>query len=219
MNLIPHRRRVLQATAVLLLLALVLPFAIFAVPQVVGAEHSYVVVSGSMTPAIGVGATVIVNEVPATAIQEGDVITFISGEQATIQGGQAGENLITHRVIDVVPTKDGPKFKTKGDANEDSDPGFVSADALVGRVMFSIPYIGHLIVFAGTKLGFVLLVAIPLGLLVLGEVYDLARAARNSQDASTTTDTDEQAETDGGTDTEQAGTNEQAAADEWRWGD
>ncbi|HET7325194.1 MAG TPA: signal peptidase I [Halococcus sp.] len=217
-QLISNRRRLLEVVGLAVLIAVLVPFVVFIAPQVVGAEHSYVVVSGSMTPAIGVGETVVVNDVPPAAIHDGDIITFRRGETAEIQQGQAGSNLVTHRVVEIVERGDGLAFRTKGDANEEPDQKLVPADALVGRVMFTIPYIGHAIVFAGTQLGFIALIVVPLGLLVLGELYDLARAARNSRADSTTTDTDERAETDGGTDTEQEETDESATSDEWRWG-
>lgn len=189
----PKRSTVLKALGGLLLVAVVLPFVVFALPSVVGAEHGYVVVSSSMSPTIRAGDAVIVNEVPATAVDEGDVITFIDGKQASIQGGEAGEDLITHRVVEIVRTENGIAFETKGDANEEADRELVPASALVGRVMFSIPSIGYVITFAGTRLGFIALIALPLGLLVLGEIYDLARAVR-SERANGTTDAEPEGE-------------------------
>jgi signal peptidase len=180
----PTQRTILRGGAAALFIAVLVPFVVFAAPQIVGAEQSYVVVSGSMAPAIGVSDTVIVNDVPPTAIHEGDVITFRRGEVAEIERGQAGANLVTHRVVDIVKTDDGLAFKTKGDANEEADRKLVPADALVGRVMFTIPYIGHVIAYAGTELGFIAFVAIPLGLLILGEIYDLAQATRRQKDSA-----------------------------------
>lgn len=183
---LPSRKTVFSIVAAALLIAVVLPFAIFNVPQAIGAERSFVVGSSSMNPIIETGDAVLVNDISPTAIEEGDVITFIDGDRATIQAGQAGSNLVTHRVIDIEQTTQGPAFKTKGDANEEADRGYVPASALVGRVMATIPYIGHVIVFAGTQLGVFALVAIPLGLLILGELYDLARAARNEWNGAAT---------------------------------
>jgi signal peptidase len=202
----PNRRRTLEVVGIVVLIAVLVPFAVFIVPQVVGAEHSYVVLSSSMSPEIHAGDAVIVNAISATAVNEGDIITFRRSETAEIRQGQAGENLVTHRVVDVVQSENGLKFETKGDANEEADRKLVPADALVGRVMFTIPYIGHVIAFAGTQMGFLALVALPLGLLVAGELYDLTRAARNSRETSDVPD--ERAETDGGMD-----------ADEWVAGD
>lgn len=183
-----NRKTVFSVVGLVLLLGVVLPFVVFIVPQAVGAEHSYVVASSSMSPAIETGDVVLVNELSAPAVEEGDIITFIDGERATIQGGEAGGNLVTHRVMDIRQIEQGIVFETKGDANEEVDRGVVPASALVGRVMVTIPYIGHVIVFAGTRLGFITLVAAPLGLLVLGELYDLARAARSGDRAANTTE-------------------------------
>jgi signal peptidase len=183
---IPNQHRTLEVVGIAILIAVLVPFVVFAVPQIVGAEHGYVVISSSMSPTMHAGDAVIVNEVPAPAVEEGDIITFMDGKQAAIAHGQAGSNLITHRVIAIQHTKQGLAFKTKGDANEEADRGLVPASRLVGRVMFTIPYIGHVIAFASTRLGFIALVAVPLGLLVLGEVYDLARAVQNEREADGT---------------------------------
>ena len=48
---------------VLLLIAVVLPFVIYTVPQVVGAEHSYVVLSGSMEPTVDTGSVIVIDDV------------------------------------------------------------------------------------------------------------------------------------------------------------
>ncbi|GAA0457339.1 signal peptidase I [Halococcus dombrowskii] len=195
----PNRRRTLEVVGIVVLIAVLVPFAVFIVPQVVGAEHSYAVLSSSMSPTISAGDAVIVNGISAAAVSEGDIITFRQGKTAEIRQGQAGANLVTHRVVNVVQNEDGLQFETKGDANEEADRKLVPAAALVGRVAFTIPYIGHVIAFAGTQMGFLALVALPLGLLVLGELYDLARAARTGRDASDgPTEPDADAEPDGG---------------------
>lgn len=200
-----------------LLIAIIAPFVVFTVPQVVGAEHSYVVISGSMTPAIAVNDAIIVNEVSPTSIDVGDVIVF----HARSEIDSDNIDVTSHRVVEIVRTDNGLAFKTKGDANEEPDPGLVPADALVGRMAFMIPYIGYVITFASSKIGFITLVAIPLGLLILGEVYDLARAARNSRDEAddAPTEPDERAKADGGTDAGRVETDEQSTSDEWQWGD
>ena len=103
-----------RAVLVVVLLALIAPFVVYAVPATVGAEASYVVLTASMTPAIAPGDVVIVDSVPARDVAVGDVIVF---EQRT---GDAVP--ITHRVVDVERSADAPPaFQTKGDANEDAD--------------------------------------------------------------------------------------------------
>jgi len=160
-----------RALLVVVLLALIAPFVVYAVPATVGAEASYVVLTASMTPAIAPGDVVMVDSVPARSVAVGDVIVF---EQ------RSGDAIpITHRVIEVERPADAPpSFRTKGDANEDADLTPVTPDRLVGRVVFTIPLIGHVVQFVGTPAGFVTLVVLPLGLLVASEVAGLLRAGR-----------------------------------------
>lgn len=170
-----------RAVLVVVLLALIAPFVVYAVPATVGAEASYVVLTASMTPAIAPGDVVIVDSVPARDVAVGDVIVF---EQRT---GDAVP--ITHRVVDVERSADAPPaFQTKGDANEDADLSLVTPDRLIGRVVFSIPLIGHVIQFVGTPAGFVALVVLPLGLLVVSEVADLLRSGRIEPTAASDVD-------------------------------
>ena len=79
----------------------------------------------------------------------------------------------------------GLAFKTEGDANEDANRELAPTSALVGSVTFTIPYTGYVIVFIGTRLGLLLLVVIPLWLFMLGELYDIARAARTGRNGAT----------------------------------
>ncbi|AXG10283.1 signal peptidase I [Haloplanus rubicundus] len=178
-----------RALLAVVLLALIAPFVVYAVPATVGAEASYVVLTASMTPAIAPGDVVIVDSVPARDIAVGDVIVF---EQ------RAGDAIpITHRVIGVERSAGAPPaFQTKGDANEDADLTPVTPDRVIGRVVFSIPLIGHVIQFVGTPAGFVALVVLPLGLLVVSEVADLLRAGRSGAAASDAADADAPTDSD-----------------------
>ncbi|EMA63263.1 peptidase S26B, signal peptidase [Halorubrum kocurii JCM 14978] len=148
------------------MIALVAPFAVYAAPELVGADESFVVLTPSMTPAIAPGDVVVVAERDPTAIAEGDVITFALG---------ASDVPVTHRVIGVVDEGGALAFETQGDANEGPDPGFVPAANLVGAVTLTIPYIGYVIQFAGTRAGFVTLVLLPFGLLAVTEVWSIVR--------------------------------------------
>lgn len=124
-------RKLGGALGVLVLIAAVVPFLIFAFPQTVGADHGYVVISGSMQPTISQGSVVIVEDAPVEAIGTDDVIAFTRG---------TGGKPITHRVVEVV-RRDGQRtFRTKGDANANPDRDLVipgqNAD-VEGRVMKS----------------------------------------------------------------------------------
>ena len=176
-------RRGARIAGFVALLAVVAPFVVYAVPQLVGAEYSYVVLSGSMAPAFGPGDVIVVNEVDPERIETGDVITFAS---------DGDDQPTTHRVVEVVEAGDGIAFRTEGDANEDPDPALVQPSEVQGRVMEPagtlavFPHIGHVIWFADTDLGFLTLVGLPLGLFVLFEVRDVVASTRRSgSDGST----------------------------------
>ncbi|WP_281193561.1 signal peptidase I [Halorubrum sp. F4] len=158
---LPERRRVLDWAGLLLLIALVVPFVVYAVPGVVGAQGGYVVLSGSMEPSIGVGDVVIVDDVTPAEIEEGDVITYLRGDADTPT---------THRVVEVTERNGERAFITQGDANEDPDAAPVPASRVLGEVAVVIPYMGYVIEFVNTPTGFLALVVIPFVLLALSEV-------------------------------------------------
>ncbi|MFW5949996.1 MAG: signal peptidase I, partial [archaeon] len=163
-------RRVLRVGGFLLLVAIVALFVAVAFPAAVGADHSYVVKSSSMSPSIGAGSVVFVGEVSTEDIEKGDVITFE-------RSAQSPPERVTHRVVEVVEQDGDRTFRTKGDANENQDQELVSADQFVGRVQFHVPLIGYGVAFAGSQLGIVALVIVPALLLIVTEVWDLYRAA------------------------------------------
>ncbi len=151
----------LDWAGLLLLIALVAPFVVYAVPGVVGAQGGYVVLSGSMEPSIGVGDVVIVDDVTPAEIEEGDVITYLRTD---------AETPTTHRVIDVTERSGERAFITQGDANDDPDSAPVPESQVLGEVAVVIPYMGYVIEFVNTPTGFLALVVVPFVLLALSEV-------------------------------------------------
>jgi signal peptidase len=193
-------RRIANVVGLLLVIAIVVPFLVFTVPQVVGADDSYVVLSGSMEPTMSPGDAIIVNSVGASNIEKGDIITYGEG---------SGSDLTTHRVIEVVEQDGTTAFRTKGDANENADRSLVTPGEVQGKVMsvggylFVIPYIGYVINYADTQLGTFLLFAVPLVLLVLNEIWNLI----------VTTRADASGETESGSAAAQSETSDAAGSD------
>jgi len=189
-------RLAMNALVVLVIVAVVAPFVVYAVPGVVGADHGLVVLSGSMEPEMSPGDAVIVREVPPSEIETGDVITY----------QRAGSDTpTTHRVIEIQQAEEGPAYVTKGDANDDADRGTVPHSRVVGEVILVLPFIGHVIQFANTQVGFLALVLAPMVLFVLSELWELAKSVREpeeSPDRETTGDVPVDTETSAaGTDT------------------
>ncbi|MFB6069252.1 MAG: signal peptidase I [Halobacterium sp.] len=184
----PWLRRIGGVAFTLLVVVLVGVFVVQAAPGVVGAEESYVVMSGSMEPEISPGDVVVVKSVPADQIERGDVVTFLR---------ERSSRPVTHRVVGVLERDGGLAFRTKGDANEDPDPTPVPSQNVVGEVWFVIPYIGHVVLFANTPTGMAVLVGLPVVALVLSEVHGLVRGgddqgSAGSEDADRTTGTEPQ---------------------------
>lgn len=176
-----HGTVLLNHAGFLLLVSALLLVLILNVPQVIGADQSYVVLSDSMEPTYSAGDVVIIESVSPEEIDEGDVITFYRPN--------AQDSRITHRVIDIEQREQQLYFKTKGDANEETDAHSIPASQVVGRVWFDIPYVGYGLLFARSQAGIALLVMVPAGLLILAEVWDLVKITRASSKKETDPDT------------------------------
>jgi signal peptidase len=123
----------------------------------------YFVRSESMKPAINIGDMVVVGPAGAVGgIKPGDIVTY-----------ESGTNLITHRVLSV----DGETLITKGDANEDPDSSPVQFSQVKSRYLFKIPYVGYLISFVQTRLGWFLAIILPALALVGFIVKDIIKEA------------------------------------------
>lgn len=155
----------------LLVLLIVGAVVLLLAPRLLGAKL-LVVLSQSMEPTIPMGAIVISRPVPAAEIEAGDVITFRSS------GPSGGGDLITHRVVELVGSGIGARFRTQGDAVEEPDMDLVQPINVIGRVWLSVPYLGYAAHFARTPLGFALLMGLPAALLVGGEARSMVRAAK-----------------------------------------
>ena len=169
-------RQYLHAVGTLLLVVTIIPFVIFAVPQVTGATHSFVVTSSSMSPAIHAGDVVIVDDVRPAEIEQGDIITFERHGGSDDQ--QLNTNRVTHRVVEVIERDEGHYFRTKGDANEEPDSKIIPAKNVIGQVIFTIPLIGWVISYAGTDTGIIAFVIVPTIALVASELWNLYQAAQ-----------------------------------------
>lgn len=151
------------------LVAVVMAVAFVMVAAQYGWEFD-AVLSGSMEPKLGVGGLVVIKPIDAAQVETGDVISFkLPGVNTPI----------CHRVIDIQQTKSGRLFQTKGDANEEPDVNPVPAEAVTGKEVFYLPYIGNLArlsrlgrerisIMGGRSLPAAVLVIIPLGLAFIG---------------------------------------------------
>lgn len=119
-----------------ILVALVVLLALLLVGARLVGLQVFVVLSGSMEPTYHTGSLIYVKKVDPYTIQEGQPITFMMSETT----------VATHRVVGIVPDEEDPtviRFRTKGDANDAEDGGLVHYKNVIGRPVFSIPYLGY----------------------------------------------------------------------------
>lgn len=122
-----------------------------------------VVQSGSMEPAILTGSLVVITN--AAEYMLGDVVTYGEDSRTNVP--------VTHRIVEKEGAGARATFITKGDANEEVDPVPVQPRDIIGKVAFTLPYLGYLIEFARTKLGFALLIGIPALFIILDEFANI----------------------------------------------
>jgi signal peptidase I len=117
-----------------------------------------VFVTGSMAPTMPTGTAAVVQEVEATQLEIGDVVTVPKPDSAIP---------VTHRIVSIaeVPAQPGSReLSLKGDANDTVDPiTYTVADAQ--RVVAAVPNAGWLVVLSKNPLS-----AIALTLAVAGAI-------------------------------------------------
>ncbi|MBA7711203.1 Signal peptidase I W [subsurface metagenome] len=163
-------KKVFGWLATLLLVAVILAcIGIIIVPHF--GWHLDIIYGGSMEPAMKLGSLAVIQPVDPQDVKVGDAITYRSGAEST--------TVTTHRVVQVVQGEDSLVFRTQGDANEDPDPYAVPAENVVGRVWISVPYVGYVMDYIRTPLGFGLLIGIPAALIVGIELRNIFLAVRD----------------------------------------
>lgn len=118
------------------------------------------VASGSMIPTLNVGDLIVVQggiEIDDLVAEDntGDVIVFHKPTNP--------DELIVHRAVDRV--SDG--LITKGDHNSGPDPWRVYDGNLVGKVVWTIPFLGHIPLFVHTPTGMLIVVLLIVILILL----------------------------------------------------
>ncbi len=130
-------------------------------------DRPYTVLTGSMEPTISAGDVVIDERVSPLEARIGDVVTFRDPEDQSRQ--------LTHRVKGIRRQGSHLWFVTQGDANNTVEHWRISDDGSLGRVLYTVPWVGHVAVLTKTPLGLALLVMVPVLLLALDELLKIWR--------------------------------------------
>jgi len=153
----------------LVIFSVLATFSVFAGP---GNLRLLTVQSGSMEPGIKIGSIILVsplNLFPAVVspvagpkYKEGEIISYLSGKET-----------FTHRVVSVEKSNDQFLYLTKGDANRAVDRELVEEKQITGKVFLSLPFLGYLVAFTKTQMGFILLMIIPATIIVYSEILNI----------------------------------------------
>ena len=121
-------------TTTLVVLVVILAILLVGV-RLVGLQP-YVVLSGSMEPTYPVGSLVYVQKVDYHDLKVGDPITYMLDS----------DTVVTHRIIEVLVDEENSdviRYFTQGDANDIPDGTSVHYKNIIGKPVFSIPYLGY----------------------------------------------------------------------------
>lgn len=140
-------------TTVLVILVVVLALLLVGV-RLVGLRPMCVL-SGSMEPTYHTGSLIYVKPCAPEDVQVGDPITFVVNEDLDV---------VTHRVVSI--DAENQHFYTKGDANDAPDGAPVYFKNLIGRPVFTIPYLGYVSHWVSNPPGMYLAIALALVLVV-----------------------------------------------------
>ena len=127
-----RKKKISALVTTLLIFISVVSLGIVYMPRIMG-YSVYSIESGSMAPTIPKGSLVYVK--PYTQFEDyyvGDIVTF---------SDLTREKFFTHRIVGT--DESAKAFTTKGDANADVDPSPAESIYAVGKVQFSIPFLGY----------------------------------------------------------------------------
>jgi signal peptidase len=168
-------RRAVRAT-INLVAGLIVAFAVAYAGVIAAGYKPVAVYSGSMRPTLGVGSLAFVRPVDSSKVRVGDVITF--------RDPYVQSRLVTHRVRQILRTRQGQVFRTKGDANPTRDPWTIRLNGKVGRLSFQVPFAGYALVYAHTRearSALILLAAVLVLLGLLGWIWRRPEPAASTQ--------------------------------------
>ena len=95
--------------------------------------RTLVIATESMTGELTKGDAIVYEEYDDHYIQEQDILVFLQDDRR-----------IVHRVVEIERINGANRYYTKGDANDDMDPDYITDADIEGVVRFKIPYFGNL---------------------------------------------------------------------------
>ncbi|KKR68563.1 MAG: Type I signal peptidase [Microgenomates group bacterium GW2011_GWA2_40_6] len=130
----------------------------------------YTVQSGSMMPTLPIGSLIISQS--QKEYQAGDIITFKSEKDIFVKNPK---DTTTHRLVEIKNDKNLISYITKGDANNTPDANTLSPDLVLGKTVFSFPFLGFPVAFGRTQTGLIVMIVIPATLIIYSELLNIKK--------------------------------------------
>lgn len=133
-------------------------------------NYSLLQVDGnSMLPSIKDGDLIAIDRRSKEIYEVGDVVSFKMDDGA----------IITHQIIKVSEVNGSYHYFTKGINNNYQDNDYIEIKQIIGEYKgFRIPALGYIVGFGSTKIGYLLLVIIPLGGVLVMVMWELFKEVK-----------------------------------------
>ena len=137
----------------------------------------YTVISGSMEPTLNVGDVILVKKVsdPASLNKE-DIITFRGR-------GKLEGKVVTHRIVSEGVEANG-FITTCGDANYGINDDPIVFEDVIGKMVRKLSFLQFLHSLFKSKVGFAVIIFIPLLVLLIFQVVNFVRACKMDKDGN-----------------------------------
>ncbi|MCX6020154.1 MAG: signal peptidase I [Chloroflexi bacterium] len=126
--------------------------------------HPFTMPDNSMVPAIAPGALVMTEPTVVSNLSEGDMITFMP----TQERGRVYIRRVANKTGD---SPGNTVIRTKGDNLPSPDPLSLDGTQVVGKVVYTLPYLGDVLAWAGSRQGFMVFGGLIAALLIGRVMY------------------------------------------------
>ena len=171
-------KKILSILKIIILILLIL-FALFTVYQKVFPNNpsafgfrTYSIITKSMEPVLKKGDVILVQERNTSSYKVGDIITF-KGTSGDLKG-----KIVTHEIVGIKLENGKNIFYTKGIQNISEDPD-VYENEILGKYIYKFKFFSLIERIMDTKIGFILIIIIPLGYSYFYEIRDIIKDVKN----------------------------------------
>ena len=98
-------------------------------------------------PTLDINDLIFSIKVEQSELKQGDIISFYKENQ-----------VITHRIEEIIEQNGQTLYKTKGDNNNSADEDLVQYEEIMGRYLFKIPKVGYVVRNLQTRIGIIVVI-------------------------------------------------------------